>query len=129
MFAMALLTFLVGPLVLHSRVRSVRNGFVQIEYYEIFQGGTPPGDVIQTSRHWSNLYEAPVLFYVVCLISLALGLEATWLGALAWVYVILRILHTFVHLTYNRVYHRLSLFLASQVILIVMWVTVFIMVV
>lgn len=129
MFAMALLTFLVSPLLLQSRIRSVRNGIVRVEYYEIFQGGTPPGDVMQTTRHWSNLHEAPVLFYVVCLMVLALGLQSALLGALAWAYVILRILHSFVHLTYNKVFHRLTLFLASQAVLIVMWGYVFMLVV
>lgn len=128
-FAMALLTFLVSPLLLRTRFRSVRNGFVQVEYYEVFQGGTPPADVLQTTRHWSNLYEAPVLFYVVCLLILAAGIESALLGALAWVYVIFRVLHSFVHLTYNRVLHRMILFLASQAVLIVMWIYAFIQVI
>lgn len=128
LFMMALLTFLVSPLLLKTRFRSVRNGMVQIEYYEVFQGGTPPDDVLQTTRHWSNLYEAPVLFYVVCLLILAVGIQSPVLGALAWVYVVLRILHSFVHLTYNRVLHRMLLFLASQGVLIIMWIYTFILV-
>jgi len=65
-FAMALITFVVAPFLLTTRINSVKNGIVHIEYYEIFQGGKPPASVLQTTRHWSNLYEAPTLFYIAC---------------------------------------------------------------
>ncbi len=51
-FAMALITFVVTPLLFTTRINSVKNGIVHIEYYEIFQGGEPPASVIQTTRHW-----------------------------------------------------------------------------
>jgi len=127
-FVMALLTFVIGPLVFATRFKSVRNGVVQIEYYEIFRGGEPPTDVVQTTRHWSNLYEAPILFYVVCLIALFLQLESALVIGLAWAYVLVRVVHSLIHLTYNRVYHRLSVFSLSQGILVVMWIVVLIQV-
>jgi hypothetical protein len=40
---------------------------------------------------------------------------------LAWVYVGLRAIHSLVHLSYNNVIHRLSVFTASNVLLAFMW--------
>ncbi len=126
MFLMALLAFIVIPLMLVTRISSVKAGVVQMSYYKIFRGGEPPDSVIQTTRHWSNLFEAPMLFYIVCLMALALQLESALLTGLAWAYVIVRIVHYFVHLTYNIVYHRLASFLLSQFVLVAMWIVVFI---
>lgn len=47
---------------------------------------------------------------------------AVWL---AWVYVALRFLHSFIHLTYNNVLHRLSAFAVSNFVLIGMWAAFF----
>ena len=129
MFVMAVLTFIVAPMLLLTRVSSVRNGVVKIEYYEIFKGGEPPRIVEQATRHWSNLYEAPMLFYIVCLVVLAIQIESALLVGLAWSYVAIRIAHTCIHLTYNKVYHRLTIFLISQFVLIAMWIVVFIKVI
>jgi len=41
---------------------------------------------------------------------------------LAWGYVALRIAHSAIHLTYNNVFHRLSAFAASNVLLVALWV-------
>ena len=41
--------------------------------------------------------------------------------ALAWTYVGLRLVHSAIHVTYNRVRHRLVAFGASNVALIMLW--------
>jgi hypothetical protein len=78
--------------------------------------------VLKTTRHWANLFEAPVLFYVACLAALVLNLDQVLFVQLAWAYVVVRMAHSLIHLTYNRVSHRLTMFLLSQGVLIVMWV-------
>jgi hypothetical protein len=42
--------------------------------------------------------------------------------ALAWAYVALRIVHSAIHLTYNKVLHRLGVFALSNVVLVALWV-------
>ena len=125
-FAMALLTFAVGPVLLAARISSVRSGMVHMEYYEVFQGGEPSVTAVKTARHLSNLFEAPVLFYVACLMAYSLHLESAFLVVLAWAYVAARVMHSMIHLTYNRVSHRMTAFLVSQFFLMVMWVLIFI---
>ena len=81
-----------------------------------------PPDVNLPNRNYMNLLEAPVLFYVACIVAFVANLVTPGMVALAWGYVGLRLLHSIVHLTYNKVPHRGLVFGASNVVLVVMWV-------
>jgi hypothetical protein len=74
-----------------------------------------------------NLLESPVLFYTASLLILILQRSDTVFVRLAWAYVALRIVHSAVHLTYNSVLHRLLIFVASNVVLVVMWLRILFM--
>ena len=80
-----------------------------------------PPDVSIPNRNLMNLLETPVLFYVICFVYLSSGAALGNFVLLAWIYVALRIIHSFIHLTYNRVRHRMLVFAASNVVLVVMW--------
>jgi hypothetical protein len=71
--------------------------------------------------HFRNLFEVPVLFYALCGFLAITQLTNLFLLACAWGYVALRAAHTYVHLTSNTVIRRFQLFLASSIVLIVMW--------
>ena len=71
--------------------------------------------------NYQNLFEAPVLFFVVCLASAVTGTVSSLQIGLAWLYVLLRAAHSYIHLTYNRVMHRFVAFLASGIVLAALW--------
>jgi len=76
--------------------------------------------------NFADLLEMPVLFYVVCLMAIvAARVDATLVG-LAWAYVGVRALHSFVHLTYDSPSHRTILFALSNFAVLAMWVFFFI---
>jgi len=126
-FALVLLTVLMYLLLLFSRIISIRNGELSTNYFQLFQGAeTPPEYVLKTTRNVANLFEAPVLFYLACVISILISYESKLFLVLAWVYVASRLAHSIIHLTYNNVLHRLSVFLVSQGALVIMWVLLFI---
>lgn len=79
-------------------------------------------DSLAASDSFSNQFEMPVLFYLVIVIALMLMLQDPILVALAWTYVILRIVHALIHLTYNTVLHRFLAFAMSGLVLLAMWV-------
>jgi hypothetical protein len=41
---------------------------------------------------------------------------------LAWSYVALRVVHSLIHITYNRIVHRFAAFAMSNAALLAMWV-------
>lgn len=69
-----------------------------------------------------NLFEVPILFYAICLCLAITGTVTPLQLTLAWLFVVLRGLHTLIHVTYNRVIHRFAIYVASTVCLFVMWV-------
>ena len=80
------------------------------------------GTVSLPNRNLMNLLELPFLFYVVCLgLYITLSVDALAV-ALAWLYFVLRLVHSLVHLTYNNVFHRLGAFTGSTVLLGALWV-------
>src|SRR5262249_36030793 len=80
-----------------------------------------PPDVVVANRNLMNLLEAPVLFYVLCLSLYVTGHVTAVTLSLAWVYVGLRLVHTAIHLAYNRILFRFGAFAASCAVLAVMW--------
>ena len=76
---------------------------------------------LKAADNFRNLFEVPVLFYVLC-VSLAVTQSVTILYLLgAWIYVVLRTAHSFIHLTYNRVMHRFVAYALSTILVLAMW--------
>lgn len=122
MCALAFLTFLVMLLIPIRRFRAGFAGKVTFKDFRFGESPAVPGDVSIPNRNYMNLLEAPTLFYVVCIATYVAQLVDPAMIVLAWVYFGLRVLHSVIHLTYNNVKHRLTLFAASNVVLVVMWV-------
>jgi hypothetical protein len=60
--------------------------------------------------NYNHLMEQPTLFYAVCLILAATGTVGTWDAVLGWSYVALRVVHSLVQATVNRVVVRFAVF-------------------
>jgi hypothetical protein len=68
-----------------------------------------------------NLLELPVLFYVVCLMFFVTNRVDMIVVQVAWVYVGFRLAQTLIHITYNNVVHRLTMFAISNFVLVSLW--------
>ena len=77
----------------------------------------------QAAENFRNLFEVPVLFYVLCIALVLNGGSTRGFVAAAWAYVGLRALHSLIHVTYNRVTHRFLVYVASTLLLFGMWAT------
>lgn len=76
---------------------------------------------VAAADNFRNLFEAPVLFFAVCCALAVTDTVTSMQLALAWTYVGLRVVHSFIHVTYNRVTHRFAAYLASTICLFLMW--------
>jgi hypothetical protein len=125
MVALVALTFAVLLIIPYKRIKAVRMGLVRTRDFKFGEsaGGTP--DVSIPNRNFMNLLEMPVLFYVACVAVYVTRTADAALLVLAWLYVALRIAHSLVHLTYNRVLHRLGFYAASAVVLAAIWIRFF----
>jgi len=76
-----------------------------------------PPAVQWKAHNYNHLMEQPTLFYAICAVLALSGTGDGINAAIAWVYVALRVAHSLVQATTNRVLHRFMLFLASTLAL------------
>ncbi len=124
MFAMVVLTCVVLVALFRARILSVTSGQVSGYFYKTYRGDEEPDAVVQLSRHFSNLFEAPTVFYAVCLAAMITGQSALLLQSLAWAYVLLRVAHAYIHTGRNKLRPRIRVYFSSWIVLFLMWVTV-----
>ena len=121
MLALVFLSRIVGLRMLFCRVREMRGKRIHPQAAaNSVQMAARLEDVL-AADNFRNLFETPVLFYTLCAMAVALGFVPEWLVMGSWVYVALRYLHSLIHCSYNKVMHRLSVFLLSFALLVGMW--------
>lgn len=77
-----------------------------------------PAKVQWKAHNYNHLHEQPTVFYAVAIILAILGAGDGMNAFLGWIYVGLRVIHSLVHVTANKVMVRFVLFLLSSVVLI-----------
>ncbi|MEM9668352.1 MAG: MAPEG family protein [Pseudomonadota bacterium] len=81
----------------------------------------PPG-TNYPADNYNHLMEQPTVFYALMLFAATTGGQSSLLNTLAWTYVGLRIVHSLIQATFNRVMVRFMFFLISSLVLIAMTV-------
>jgi hypothetical protein len=81
-----------------------------------------PAEVSRVADNYNHLHEQPTIFYALALAAqLGGAADATNVG-LAWAYVVLRIVHSFVQATKNVIPVRFAVFTLGSVVLMVLLV-------
>lgn len=122
LLALAAWTFLVLLLIPFVRIRSIRRREIGPNDFKYGESPAVPANVSVANRNYMNLLELPMLFYVVCVVLYVTGGASRVAVLIAWAYVALRVVHSFIHLSYNHVLHRLSAFTLSNAALVMLWV-------
>ncbi|MBS0254461.1 MAG: MAPEG family protein [Proteobacteria bacterium] len=81
-----------------------------------------PAKVQWIAHNYNHLHEAPTVFYAVALVLALTGHGDGMNATLGWAYVALRVLHSLVQATSNRIIVRFSLFALSSIVLIMLTV-------
>lgn len=69
--------------------------------------------------NYNHLFEQPMVFYILCLSCMALQISDTVLVILAWSYVVLRVMHSYIQIILDKVLLRFFTFLTSWMVLLV----------
>jgi len=85
-------------------------------------GQQVPDIITKTSRNFNNQFEVPLLFYVVATLYISLDVMSSLSIALAWVFVISRLAHSYIHITYNHTLHRMIAFFIGFLAVLALWV-------
>jgi len=77
-----------------------------------------PPEVQWKSHNYNHLHEAPTVFYAIALVLAIIGQGDGLNATIAWAYVALRIVHSLVQVTVNKVTVRFLIFALSSLSLI-----------
>jgi hypothetical protein len=100
-FILVFFTFFVLTLMAISRNRLMTKGEIHPNYFKIYQlreGVVLNEKMVQISRHYNNLLEQPILFYLAVVMTIGLQLISFPLILLSWLYLLFRMLHSIIHL-------------------------------
>lgn len=122
--AMVALTFVVQFQMYRRRVREVRSRGIKLREMATRREAAISLQDSAAADNYSNLFELPVLFYLVCFALFVTETVSLFQLILAWAFVASRIIHSAIHLGDNHVRRRLLAFIASTICVYSMW-TVF----
>jgi hypothetical protein len=119
--ALVLLTAVVWVRLYVERIRELKQRRIDPQSLATSASAGQTMQRVQASDNFRNLFEVPVLFYALCAVLASAQHVSSFFVIGAWVYVALRCIHSFIHLTYNRVMHRFAVYVLSTVILFILW--------
>lgn len=84
------------------------------------QMSTLPANVRWKADNYNHLMEQPTLFYAIAIVLALVGRDQGTDLWLAWAYVGLRVVHSLVQTTFNKIELRFVLFFVSSLVLLAM---------
>lgn len=128
MTVMVFYIFAIGICTFRTRAKAVRSGKLKLGYYRTMDAVTypPPEEVVKFSRHYDNMFELPMLFFVTCLVCMQFQINDTVVTLAGWGFVFSRFLHSYFHLGSNNVIRRAQAFALGWFFVLVMWVMIFV---
>ena len=121
LFVEVVLTLVLAVWLGVLRTQAIRSGKVHPRDIALREPDWPT-HVLQVGNAYQNELELPLLFYVLTILSIVTRHADLAFVLLAWVFVVLRLVRAYIHVTDNRVSHRGMVFGASAIVLAVMWV-------
>lgn len=120
--AMAALTFVVAIRMFRLRIAQIRREKIRLQSVATSRDMAEKLSDSRGADNFRNLFELPVLFYLGLVIAAQTGQVNSLTLGLAWLFVAARIVHSYIHCTYNRVKHRFYAFVASFFTLCAFWI-------
>ena len=99
--------------------QALKNGQVDLKKAAL-DNDAWPDNVLKVSNNIRNQFQVPVLFYVLCFMFYVLDAVTIASLSLAWVFVVSRIIHAYVHMGSNFVPARFSVFTLGFVVMVLM---------
>ena len=115
--------FLIFRLLYMATVYVVKKN-VRLSQFRIYEGEFP--DRLRSARqHYQNMFEIPILFYLLCLLNIFFNNYTQIDILLAWGFVIFRVIHFFLRIQNQKnvnIIPRTIVFVISLVFLTIAWI-------
>ena len=120
-FVQVLLTSVVMVLMGKRRIRAAKNKEISVAAFKTMNLTGANEQVIATSRNFDNQFQMPMLYLFSVLFTLQLGLADLVYVIMGAFFVLLRVVHTVVHIGSNNVRLRFNVFLLGCLMLWCIW--------
>ncbi len=119
-FVEIFLIFVLLGLMARERGAAFKRGEVRPDDIALNNGNYPPR-ARQFANCFSNQFELPVLFFIAIAFILITRVGDVPLLVLAWIFVISRLVHAYIHVTSNIVPRRSLAYTVGAIALFIMW--------
>jgi hypothetical protein len=119
LLAHAVLVFILYGLLSIRRSAGVKAGKIQKEQFR--ENRDEPAESLVVRNSIANQFELPVLFYAVSIVLFITEADNLPAVILAWIFVVSRYAHAFVHVTSNNLRYRSPLFALGFLVVVAMW--------
>ena len=121
LIGMVVLTLLVTIRLLYFSINSTLTGKVHIKQFRIYDGEFPTN--FQSARqHYKNMFEMPILFYILCILLIINNNYTQFDVILSWGFVLFRVLHSLARIPNRDVNLRFGFFTGSFITLVIGWI-------
>lgn len=121
LFVQVALTFVLWSWMAYYRATAIHSGHVHPRDVALREPNWPPY-VLKVSNAAHNQLELPMLFYVLTVLAIIAHKADLLFVVLAWIFVIARLAHAYIHVTSNQIWIRGPVFGIGLIVLIVMWI-------
>lgn len=120
-FVQVALTFALLTWMAMVRTGSVRRGETKIRDIALREPAWSP-KATQISNCYDNQFQIPLLFYVLVMLAWTTRQADLIFVVMAWIFVLSRLAHAYIHTTSNHVPTRFNIFAVGVVVLLLMWI-------
>jgi hypothetical protein len=113
------LVYAVYLLMLVRRRKAVMSGSTKISSFR--ENLNEPPESLFVRNNLANQFELPVIFHVACLALYVTGAVGTFVVAMAWIFALSRIVHSYIHVTSNRIRYRQPAFSVGFFATLILW--------
>ena len=97
---------------------------VRLSQFRIYEGEFPDR-LLSARQHYQNMFEIPILFYLLCLLNIFFNNYTQFDIILAWGFVIFRMFHFFIRIKNQKninIIPRTLIFIISLILLTIGWI-------
>jgi hypothetical protein len=121
LFVQVVLTFVIGFWLAALGTSAVRRGEVRRRDIALREPNWPKR-IQQVRNSYQNQLELPVLFYLLTILAIITRHADLLFVIMAWIFVLSRLAHAYVHVTSNNLDRRGPLFGVGAFTLAIMWI-------
>ena len=119
--------FLIYRLLYMATVYTIRKN-IRLSQFRIYEGEFP--DRLRSARQqFQNMFEIPILFYLLCLLNIIFNNYNQLDIILCWCFVVFRVIHFFTRLPNQKtinIFPRTAVFIISLIFLTIGWISLLI---